>query len=75
MALKEIREAHNAVFEKLFDAGVFDRKLGTLEMTVRNAPLPEEKKKAIRDVFEQWGLLPSPAAPKEDAAPSSKNPA
>jgi hypothetical protein len=30
-ALKEVREAYNAVFEKLFDAGVFERKLGTLD--------------------------------------------
>src|ERR1017187_11010995 len=28
-AMKEIREAHNLIFEKLFDAGVFERKLGT----------------------------------------------
>jgi hypothetical protein len=48
MALREIREAHNAAFEKLFDAGVFDRKRGSLELTIRNTPLPEEKKKAIR---------------------------
>jgi hypothetical protein len=63
-ALREIREAYNAVFEKLFDAGVFERKLGTLDATIRNTPLPEERKQAIRLVFENWGLLP---APKEDA--------
>jgi hypothetical protein len=68
MALREIREAHNDVFEKLFDAGVFDRKRGSLELTIRNTPLPEEKKKAIREVFENWGLLP---APKEDAGTTS----
>ena len=75
MALKEIREAHNAVFEKLFDAGVFDRKLGTLDATIRNTPLPEDRKKAIRDVFGNWGLL---EAPKEDATitdPKPENPA
>jgi hypothetical protein len=32
----DIREAYNAMFEKLFDAGVFERKLGTLEATIRN---------------------------------------
>jgi hypothetical protein len=67
MALREVREAHNDVFQKLFDAGIFEKKLGSLDLTVRNAPLPEEKKKAIREVFEQWGLLP---APKEDAPTS-----
>ncbi|HLY40463.1 MAG TPA: hypothetical protein VKR52_04575 [Terracidiphilus sp.] len=64
MALREIREAHSAVFEKLFDAGVFERKLGTLDATIRNTPLPPERKEAIRSVFENWGLL---EAPKEDA--------
>lgn len=64
MALKEIREAHNDVFQKLFDAGVFEKKLGTLDLTIRNAPLSDEKKKSIREVFGNWGLLPAP--PKED---------
>jgi hypothetical protein len=67
-ALKEVREAHNAVFEKLFDASVFDRKLGTLNAAIRNTPLPEEKKKAITAVFENWKLI---EAPKEDAIPAS----
>ena len=67
MALREIREANSAVFEKLFDAGVFERKLGTLDATIRNTPLPEERKQAIRSVFENWGLL---AAPKEDVKPA-----
>jgi|HubBroStandDraft_2_1064218.scaffolds.fasta_scaffold365956_2 hypothetical protein len=31
VALREIREAYNLVFEKMFDAGVFERKLGTLD--------------------------------------------
>lgn len=62
-ALREIREAHNAMFEKLFDAGVFERKLGTLDMAIRNTPLPEERKQAIRSVFTNWGLI---EAPKED---------
>lgn len=62
MALREIREAHKDMFEKLFDAGVFERKLGTLDATIRNTPLPEERKQAIRETFRNWGLL---AAPKE----------
>ena len=45
-ALREIREAYNLVFEKMFDAGVFERKLGTLDATIPNAPLPDEKKQA-----------------------------
>ncbi len=70
MALKEIREAHSAIFEKLFDAGVFERKLGTLDMAIRNTPLPPERKQAIRSVFTSWGLL---EAPKEDAKPVEPN--
>ena len=85
MALREIREAHSAVFEKLFDAGVFERKLGTLDATIRNTPLPEDRKQAISAVFTNWGLnvLPeepnvlvasNPAAveaPKEDVPPAT----
>jgi hypothetical protein len=67
-ALKEVREAHKDMFEKLFDAGVFERKLGTLDATIRNTPLPEERKQAIRAVFTNWGLLDTP---KEDAPPTS----
>jgi hypothetical protein len=59
MALQEIREAPSAVFEKLFNAGVFNRKLGEIDL-----PLSDEKKKSIRDVFENWGLPPAPQ--KED---------
>lgn len=71
MALREVREANRDMFEKLFDAGVFERKLGTLDMAIRNTPLPEEKKQVIRDVFGNWGLL---SAPKEDAKPSDTAP-
>jgi hypothetical protein len=70
-ALREIREAHKDMFEKLFDAGVFERKLGTLDATIRNTPLPEDRKQAIRSVFTNWGLL---EAPKEDE-PSTTTPA
>lgn len=63
-ALREIRSAHNDVFQKLFDAGVFNRKLGTIEAMVRNAPLPDEKRVGIREALLTWRLLPNP---KEDA--------
>jgi hypothetical protein len=70
-ALREIREAYNLVFEKMFDAGVFERKLGTLDMAIRNTPLPDEKKQAIAAVFTNWGLL---QAPKEDAKTETTSP-
>jgi hypothetical protein len=43
MALREVREAHNMVFEKLFDAGVFERKLSMccgLAPRLRVNPMP-----------------------------------
>jgi hypothetical protein len=70
-ALREVREAYNLMFEKLFDAGVFERKLGTLDATIRNTPLPEERKQAIRAVFENWGLI---EAPKEDVSSTTATP-
>jgi hypothetical protein len=81
MALREIREAHKDMFEKLFDAGVFERKLGTLDATIRNTPLPEERKQAIRAVFQNWGLIEAPKVLaksedlKEDVQPSTTTPA
>jgi hypothetical protein len=62
-ALREVREAYNTMFEKLFDAGVFERKLGTIDATIRNTPLSDEKKQIIEAVFANWGLL---EGPKED---------
>lgn len=70
-ALREIREAYNLVFEKMFDAGIFERKLGTLDTTIRNTPLTPERKQAIRSVFENWGMLPPP---KEDAGTAQPTP-
>ena len=58
MALKEIRESNNIVFDKLFDAGVFERKLGSIDANIRNAPIPEGRDRAIASVFENWRLMP-----------------
>ena len=70
-ALREIREAYNAAFEKIFDAGVFERKLGTLDATIRNTPLPEDKKQAITAVFTNWGLVIPSEQPKALTASNS----
>lgn len=67
-ALREIRESYKDLFQMLFDAGVFERKLGTIDATIRNTPLPDDKKQAIQAVFANWGLLPPP---KEDVIPTS----
>jgi hypothetical protein len=80
MALREIREANSAVFEKLFDAGVLERKLGTIDAALRNTPLAPERKESIAVVFENWKLAPKPIeavevkaieAPQEDVTPAS----
>ncbi|HEY2471051.1 MAG TPA: hypothetical protein VGI45_24865 [Terracidiphilus sp.] len=79
LALREVREANSAVFEKLFDAGVFERKLGTINEVIRNTPLPPERKEAIAVVFDNWRLptiagsvveMKAIAPPKEDATPA-----
>jgi hypothetical protein len=75
MALREIREAHKDVFEKLFDAGVFNRKLGEIDLTVRNAPLSDEKKKSIREVFDKWGLIAPKQEDEPTTGPSAEDPA
>lgn len=60
-AMREIRKAHTDMFNLLFDAGIFNRKLGTLEHEIRNAKLSDEQKRNIRGAFEKWGLIKPPA--------------
>jgi len=66
-ALREIREAYNLMFEKFFDAGVFERKLGTLDATIRNTPLPERPQAGDPFRFPKLGAV---GRPKEDAKPA-----
>lgn len=60
MAMRKIEKAHTDMFQLLFDAGIFERKLGTLEHEIRNAPLNDEQKKKIREAFMRWGLIKKP---------------
>lgn len=55
-ALKEIREAHKDLFDKLFDAGVFDRKLGVLEHAPKAALTLEQKAQLIETMI-RWGIV------------------
>ena len=56
-ALKEVREAEKDLFDKLFDAGVFQRKLGEVNLNViRNRPLSPETAKAINETMQMWGF-------------------
>jgi len=71
-ALKEIREAHTAVFDKLFDAGVFERNLGKLKT---GEPLtPEDQEKVNQALGFAYGKPPEPTgpAPAPDNEPEGK---
>lgn len=57
-ALETIRKSGNDAFDKMFDAGVFDRKLGTFGVEFRNKPLPPEVLKEIIDTFRRNGKIP-----------------
>lgn len=71
-AIREILKWDIAIFQAEMDAGVFERKLGTLEVERRSAPLPPELKAAIIGAMQHWGLkMPAEAlpAPKEHDEP------
>ena len=55
-ALKEIREAQKDIFDKLFDSGVFDRKLGVVEHQPRAAITIEQKAQLIETMI-SWGII------------------
>ena len=56
-ALRLIQNAHSLLFDKLFDAGVFERQLGAVEFRIRNRPLNEEQMGERLEVARRWGLL------------------
>lgn len=55
------------------DAGIFDRKLGSVDLNLyRAAPLDPEKASAIAGAFKNWGIdlsLPSKPAKVIEAIP------
>ncbi len=55
-ALKEIRESHNDLFDKLFDSGVFDRKLGVVEHRPKLS-LTLEQKAQLLETMVRWGII------------------
>ena len=55
-ALKEIREACGDVFEKRFDSGVFERKLGVIEHRPKVA-LTIEQKAQLLETMVRWGII------------------
>ncbi len=56
-ALKEIRESERDLFDKLFDAGVFTKNLGKLDLNIlRNIPLRPEVVDGIAENMKNWGI-------------------
>ncbi len=73
-ALEVIRKASNDAFDKLFDAGVFDRKLGTVGVEFRNKPLTAEALAEIVDTFRRHGKLPQKIHDGGSATTSASRP-
>ena len=48
------------MFEKLFDAGVFGCKLGTLDAVIRNSPLPRKRGRPFGTISVTGRSLPRP---------------
>ncbi|MDE2019411.1 MAG: hypothetical protein KGJ13_03620, partial [Patescibacteria group bacterium] len=67
-AMKEIREARKDLFDKKFDAGVFDRKLGVVEHEPK-LPLTMEQRAQLIETMIRWGIIQSTEAHGELKAP------
>ena len=72
-ALKEIREAHKDIFDKLFDSGVFDRKIGVLEHAPKTALTIEQKAQLIATMV-RWGIVRPPQDHGQLTTPQNANP-
>lgn len=82
-ALREIRAAHRDAFDKLFDAGVFNRKLGELENTLSvNVVLSNPKvvqifkqaEEELRKVYVEKLEQAKPALPAKQTQPNDEKP-
>ena len=59
-ALVEIRKCERDLFDKLFDAGVFQRKLGEVDLNVvRNRPISSDRIDEIINNMKLWGFDPT----------------
>jgi hypothetical protein len=56
-ALNTILKMDLALLQGEMDAGVFDRKLGSIEHQIRNRPLDEETNAMIKDAAKRWQAL------------------
>lgn len=46
-----------AILQAEMDAGIFERKLGTLEVDKRSQPLNDEQKESILNALTRWGFI------------------
>lgn len=51
-AMKEIRECYSTMFDKLFDAGVFEKNRGKLKVDLVNPETARE----IKEMLNKWGI-------------------
>lgn len=57
-ALTAIVRLESMVFNAEFDAGIFERHIGTLEVEKRFKPLPPDLKMQMMIAFRNWGIIP-----------------
>ncbi len=57
-ALTAIVRLESVVFNAEFDAGIFERHIGTLEVEKRFKPLPPDLKMQMMIAFRNWGIIP-----------------
>ncbi len=51
-AMKEIRECYSTMFDKLFDAGVFEKNRGKLKVDIVNPETARE----VKEMLSKWGI-------------------
>lgn len=59
-AINTILKMNLAIFNAEMDAGIFERKLGTMDLNLmRSRPLNPEAERKIVEAFQRWGILPN----------------
>jgi hypothetical protein len=76
-ALKALAENDLKLLQAEMDAGIYDRKIGTVEIEARrNQPIDEEHQKKIEQAFEAWGFIqpePKTIEIKQENDPAQSN--
>ena len=64
-ALDTIQRMDLALLQAEMDSGVFERHLGSLDVNIaRKRPIPDDKRDAIWQVFQNFGMIPKDDKPK-----------